>query len=137
MVDTALRPRPKFDTFLHSDTNAGGDGLSFYEYKKLLRSKKVALLQERRASLYEPGYKKPHSGETREVYKKDEGAALRKVEAHTQTEITAGGVGDPSVPERGTIKSGRGPVTRLPVLRDNACCFRTRGHLGQQRTSIT
>ena len=75
--------------------------MSFYEYKKLLRSKKVALLQERRANLYEPGYKKPHPGGTRQVYKKDEGAAPRKVEAHTQTEIVANGVRGPSVPDRG------------------------------------
>ena len=101
MVDTALRPRPKFGTFLHSDANAGGDGLSFYEYKRLLRAKKVALLQERRAISHMPGYKPPHPGETRQVYKKDEVAVPRKVEAHTQTEV-ASRLGDASVPERGT-----------------------------------
>ena len=103
MVDTTLRPRPKFGTFLHSDTNAGGDGLSFYDYKRLLRAKKVALLQERRANLHQPGYKRPKPDETGQVYKKDEGASFRKVEAHTQTELTASRVGDPSVPERGNV----------------------------------
>lgn len=57
MVDTAVRLRPGFSTFLHSDTNTGGDGLSFYDYKRLLRANKVRQLQEKRAKSYAPGYK--------------------------------------------------------------------------------
>lgn len=101
MVDTALRPRPEFGTFLHSDANAGGDGLSFYEYKRLLRSKKVALLQERRSNLYEPGYKKPPAVESRQIYKKEESTVPWKAEAQTQTAITTNSFGDPSLLERG------------------------------------
>lgn len=58
MVDTTLRPRPTFSTFLQSD-NSMKDGLSYFEYQRLLRSKKVALLQEKKERSYEPGYKKP------------------------------------------------------------------------------
>ncbi len=57
MVDTSLRPRPTFGTILQSH-NSTKDGLSYSEYQRLLRSKKVALLQERS---HEPGYKKPNS----------------------------------------------------------------------------
>ena len=59
MVETSLRPRPAFTTFLHSDTSSGGDGLSYYQYQRLLRSQKVALLQEKQRKSYIPGYKKP------------------------------------------------------------------------------
>ena len=59
MVETSLHPRPTFFTFLQSDGNTGGDGLSFYDYKRAIRSNKVAILQQRRAMTYEPGYKKP------------------------------------------------------------------------------
>lgn len=55
MVDTALRPRPAFSTFLLSDQNTGGDGLSYYNYKKLVRSQKVALLQQKRQEARIPG----------------------------------------------------------------------------------
>ena len=57
MVETALRPRPEFGTFLLSDNNAGGDGLTLYQYKKLLRSQKVALLQHKQSLARVPGYK--------------------------------------------------------------------------------
>ena len=57
MVETAVRPRPHFSTFLLSDANAGGDGLSYYQYKKLLRSQKVVLLQQKQATAHIPGYK--------------------------------------------------------------------------------
>ena len=57
MVETAVRPRPHFSTFLLSDANAGGDGLSYYQYKKLLRSQKVVLLQQKQATSHVPGYK--------------------------------------------------------------------------------
>lgn len=56
MVDTALRPRPGFGSFLQSDA---GDALSYYQYQRLLRSQKVALLQEKAAKAYVPGCKKP------------------------------------------------------------------------------
>ena len=45
MVDTN-RPRPPFGTFL-SD-NSTKDGRSYFEYQRLLMSKKVALLQEKK-----------------------------------------------------------------------------------------
>lgn len=57
MVETAVRPRPQFSTFLLSDANAGGDGLSFHDYKRILRSRRVHLLQEKQASSRVPGYK--------------------------------------------------------------------------------
>ncbi|XP_003383123.1 PREDICTED: uncharacterized protein LOC100640696 [Amphimedon queenslandica] len=57
MVETAVRPRPHFSTFLLSDANAGGDGLSFHEYKRLLRSQRVSLLQEKQSRSRVPGYK--------------------------------------------------------------------------------
>ena len=57
MVETVVRPRPHFSTFLLSDANAGGDGLSYYQYKKLLRSQKVVLLQQKQATARVPGYK--------------------------------------------------------------------------------
>ena len=59
MVETSLRPRPTFTTFLHSDTNSGGDALSYYHHQRLLRSQKVALLQEKQRKSHIPGYKKP------------------------------------------------------------------------------
>lgn len=57
MVDAALRPRPSFGTFLQSD-NSMKDGLSYYEYQRLLRTNKVSLLQEKKERFFEPGYKK-------------------------------------------------------------------------------
>ena len=48
MVDTYLRPRPEFGTFLLSDTTADGDGLSFYKYKASLRKNRVSILQKKR-----------------------------------------------------------------------------------------
>ncbi len=63
MVDTTLRPRPTFGTFLQSD-NSTKDGLSYFEYQRLLRSKKVALLQKKKEGSYEPGYKKQSSSFT-------------------------------------------------------------------------
>ena len=58
MVDTALRPRPNFATFLRSDANKGGDALTYYDFQRALRSQKVAILQQKRWSSYQPGYKK-------------------------------------------------------------------------------
>lgn len=57
MADASLHPRPVFGTFLQSD-NSLNDGLTYYDYQKLVRSKKVVLLQEKRSRTYEPGYKK-------------------------------------------------------------------------------
>lgn len=68
MVDTVLRPRPMFSTFLQSDTNAGGDGLTYYDYQRLLRSQKVAILQERRVKSYVPGYKKTEGPISRKIF---------------------------------------------------------------------
>ena len=59
MVDTSLRGRPTFGTFLQADSNAGEDGITYYGYQRYLRAQKVALLQEKRASTQIPGYKKP------------------------------------------------------------------------------
>ena len=59
MVEASLRPRPTFSSFLHSDADTGGDALSYYQYQRLLRSQKVALLQEKQRKSYVPGYKKP------------------------------------------------------------------------------
>ena len=61
MVETTLRGRPTFGTFLQSDTTAGEDGISYYEYQRHLRAQKVALLQEKRASAHVPGTKRPTS----------------------------------------------------------------------------
>ena len=68
MVDAALRPRPTFSTFLQSDTNAGGDGLTYYDYQRLLRSQKVAVLQDRQAKSHVPGYKKVVAPTTRRIF---------------------------------------------------------------------
>ncbi len=81
MVDTAVRPRPDFSTFLVSDQNAGGDGLSFYNYKKIIRSQKVALLQQRRSVAHVPGYKPV----LHEVLQQQEETAPRVTDAETQT----------------------------------------------------
>lgn len=59
MVETDLHPRPSFYTFLRSDTCRGGDGLTYHDYQRAVRSNKVAILQQRRAMSYEPGLKKP------------------------------------------------------------------------------
>ena len=75
MVETAVRPRPHFSTFLLSDANAGGDGLSFYEYKRLLRSQRVSLLQEKQSRTRVPGYKwaLPAKDCSRVLQKEDKG----------------------------------------------------------------
>ena len=54
MVDTSTRSRSSLGTFLQSD-------ISHYDYQRLLRSKKVALLQDKKRRSCEPGYKKPDS----------------------------------------------------------------------------
>lgn len=59
MVETTLHPRPCFHTFLHADSTTGGDALTYYDYQRALRAKKVEILQQRRAATYEPGFKKP------------------------------------------------------------------------------
>ena len=48
MVDTNLRPRPDFGTFLQSDTTGDADGLAFYRHKASLRKNKVSILQKKR-----------------------------------------------------------------------------------------
>lgn len=68
MAETSLRGRPSFSTFLRSDTNTGGDGLTYYDYQRFLRSQKVALLQERRAHANVPGYKKVIIPTSRKVF---------------------------------------------------------------------
>ena len=68
MVETSLRGRPSFSTFLQSETSAGGDGLTYYDYQRFLRSQKVALLQERRANSHVPGYKKIALSKSRKVF---------------------------------------------------------------------
>ena len=68
MVETSLRGRPSFSTFLQSDASVGGDGLTYYDYQRFLRSQKVALLQERRAQTYTPGYKKVSLPPSRKVF---------------------------------------------------------------------
>ena len=68
MVETSLRGRPSFSTFLQSETSTGGDGLTYYDYQRFLRSQKVALLQERRASTHIPGYKKTALSKSRKVF---------------------------------------------------------------------
>ena len=87
MVDTAVRPRPEFSTFLFSDQNAGGDGLSFYNFKKMIRSQKVALLQQKRSVAKVPGCKlEPAMQEYKKVLQQDEVAAGSRVsDAETQT----------------------------------------------------
>ena len=88
MVDTVVRPRPGFGTFLHSDANVIGDGLSFHEYKRLLRANKVRLLQEKRATSYEPGYKKTEATTNATIVKRP--AVLRTANAAAQTTNTQG-----------------------------------------------
>lgn len=68
MVDASLRPRPTFSTFLQTDSNAGGDGLTYYDYQRLLRSQKVAILQEKRAISYVPGFKKVEGPTSRKIF---------------------------------------------------------------------
>ena len=68
MVETSLRGRPSFSTFLQSETSAGRDGLTYYDYQRFLRSQKVALLQERRANTHIPGYKKIAPPKSRKVF---------------------------------------------------------------------
>ena len=94
MVDTAVRPRPEFRTFLQSDTNAKGDALSVYEYKRQLRAKKVAFLQEKQAQRRVPGYKLPtnyyHQQQPNAVtgIVKREPATVKKTDAVAQTAET-------------------------------------------------
>jgi hypothetical protein len=61
MVETSLRPRPGFHTFLHADSPREGDALTYYDYQRALRANKVEILQQRRAVTYEPGYRKPYA----------------------------------------------------------------------------
>ena len=68
MVETSLRGRPSFSTFLQSETSAGGDSLTYYDYQRFLRSQKVALLQERRTNTHIPGYKKIALPKSRKVF---------------------------------------------------------------------
>lgn len=81
MVETSLRGRPSFSTFLQSETSAGGDGLTYYDYQRFLRSQKVALLQERRANTHVPGYKKIDLSKSRKVF---------QLKNRTPTHITTG-----------------------------------------------
>ena len=85
-METGARPRPSFATFLRSDENAGGDGLSWYGHQRLLREKKVSLLQKKRSQATVPGYKKPDvrgASLSRQVYQlprarvREAGASLR------------------------------------------------------------
>ena len=59
MAETILRPRPSFYTFLQADNPKGDDALTYYDYQRALRAKKVEILQQKRATSYEPGYMKP------------------------------------------------------------------------------
>lgn len=59
MVETALHPRPSFYSFLQADSFKSGDALTYYDYQRAIRAKKVEILQQKKASSYEPGYKKP------------------------------------------------------------------------------
>lgn len=59
MVETAIHPRPSFYTFLQTDSYRSGDALTYYDYQRAIRSKKVEILQQKKSSSYEPGYKKP------------------------------------------------------------------------------
>lgn len=59
MVDTALHLRPSFYTFFQSNSPKGGDALTYYDYQRALRAKRVEILQQKKATAYEPGYKKP------------------------------------------------------------------------------
>ena len=89
MVDTTLRPRPDFSAFLLSDQNDGKDALSFYNYKKAIRSQKVSLLQQRRATSIAPGYKPGTAGSQhyQKILQKQE--SKNKSDAETQTVATA------------------------------------------------
>ena len=82
-----MRPRPGFGTFLHSDANVTGDGLSFHDYKRLLRANKVKLLQEKRAASYVPGYKKTEATNA-QIIKKP--VPVRTTNAAAQTTNTQG-----------------------------------------------
>lgn len=65
MAETSLHPRPDFSTLLQSDANGRRDGLSYYDYQRALRYKRVAILQQKKANSYIPGYKKrPATGPT-------------------------------------------------------------------------
>ena len=81
MVETSLRGRPSFSTLLQSETSTGGDGLTYYDYQRYLRSQKVALLQERRANTHVPGYKKIELSKSRKVF---------QIKNRTPTHITSG-----------------------------------------------
>lgn len=59
MTETILRPRPSFYTFLQSDNPKGSDALTYYDYQRAMRAKKVEILQQKRSTSYEPGYMKP------------------------------------------------------------------------------
>ncbi len=59
MAETILHPRPSFYTFLQADNPKGDDALTYYDYQRALRTKKVEILQQKRSTSYEPGYMKP------------------------------------------------------------------------------
>ena len=73
MVDAAFHPRQNFYNILRSDAKREGDALTYYDYQRALRSKKVEILQQKRAATYEPGYKKagvlhPSCASSRKVF---------------------------------------------------------------------
>ena len=73
MVDAAFHPRQNFYNILRSDSKREGDALTYYDYQRALRSKKVEILQQKRAATYEPGYKKagvihPSCASSRKVF---------------------------------------------------------------------
>lgn len=79
MVETAAYPRPAFSTFLRSDNNAGGDGLSWHDRQRQLRSKKISLLQDKHLQAHGAGHRKPdlrHRGWSRRLYKQPEATSL-------------------------------------------------------------
>lgn len=59
MVETVLHPIPCFQDFLRTDSRKEGDALSYYDYHRAMRAKKVEILQQKKAVTYEPGYRKP------------------------------------------------------------------------------
>lgn len=68
MVETSLRGRPSFGTYLQSEASTGVDSLTYYDYQRCLRSQKVALLQERRTNTHIPGCKKIMLSKSRTVF---------------------------------------------------------------------
>lgn len=85
MVETSLRGRPSFGTFLQSDANAGRDGLTYYDYQRFLRSQKVALLQEKKAHTRVPGYKRVELPSSRKVFQLKSKSSAHAVNATAAT----------------------------------------------------